>query len=52
MQTILHSNKKQAKARQYKVHWVMEYPDEWLACEKGPTDLRDMFETRNESQTM
>ena len=25
----------------------MEFPDEWLACDKVPIDLRDMFETRN-----
>ena len=25
----------------------MEFPDEWLAYEKVPKDLRDMFETRN-----
>ena len=25
----------------------MEFPDEWLAHDKVPKDLRDMFETRN-----
>ena len=25
----------------------MEFPDEWLACDKVPNDLRDMFEKRN-----
>ena len=25
----------------------MEFPDEWLAYDKVPKDLRDMFETRN-----
>jgi hypothetical protein len=24
----------------------MEFPDKWLACDKVPKDLRDMFETR------
>lgn len=39
--------KKLGKARKYKVRWVMEFPDEWLAYDKVPKDLRDMFETRN-----
>jgi hypothetical protein len=47
VQTILYSNKKPGKARKYKVRWVMEFPDEWLAYDKVPKDLRDMFETRN-----
>ena len=47
MQTILYSNKKLGKARKYNVRWVMEFPDEWLAYDKVPKDLRDMFETRN-----
>ncbi len=25
----------------------MEFHDKWLACDKVPKDLRDMFETRN-----
>ena len=50
MQTILHSNKKLGKARKYKVRWVMEFPDEWLACDKVPKDLKDMFETRNRNR--
>ena len=25
----------------------MEFPDEWLAYDKVPKDLRDMIETRN-----
>jgi hypothetical protein len=29
------------------MRWVMEFPDEWLAYDEVPTDLRDMFETRN-----
>ena len=47
MQTILYSNKKPGKVRRYKVRWVMEFPDEWLPCDKVPKELRDMFETRN-----
>ena len=47
MQTILYSNRKLGKARRYKVRWVMEFPDEWLPCDKVPKELRDMFETRN-----
>ena len=47
VQTILYSNKKQGKARKYKVRWVLEFPDEWLAYDKVPKDLKDMFETRN-----
>ena len=50
MQTILYSNKKLGKARKYKVRWVMEFPDEWLACDKVPKDLKDMFETRNSNR--
>ena len=50
MQTILYSNKKLGKARKYKVRWVMEFPDEWLACDKVPKELRDMFETRNRNR--
>ena len=50
MQTILYSNKKLGKARKYKVRWVMEFPDEWLACDKVPKDLKDMFETRNRNR--
>jgi hypothetical protein len=46
MQAILYSNKKLGKARKYKVRWEMEFPDEWLAHDKVPKDLRDMFETR------
>ena len=29
----------------------MEFPDEWLAYDKVPKDLRDMFETRNRKRT-
>ena len=47
MQTILYSSKKPGKARKYKVKWMMELPDEWLAYDKVPKDLRDVFETRN-----
>ena len=50
VQTILYSNKKLGKARRYKVRWVMEFPDEWLACDKVPKELRDMFETRNRNR--
>jgi Skp family chaperone for outer membrane proteins len=50
MQTILYSNKKLGKVRKYKVRWVMEFPDEWLACDKVPKDLKDMFETRNRNR--
>ena len=50
MQTILYSNKKLGKARKYKVRWVMEFPDKWLACDKVPKDLIDMFETRNRNR--
>ena len=50
MQTILYSNKKLGKARRYKVRWVMEFPDEWLPCDKVPKELRDMFETRNRNR--
>ena len=50
MQTILYSNTKLGKARKYKVRWVMEFPDEWLACDKVPKDLKDMFETRNSNR--
>ena len=50
MQTILYSNKKLGKARKYKVRLVMEFPDEWLACDKVPKDLKDMFETRNSNR--
>ena len=50
MQTFLYSNKKLGKARKYKVRWVMEFPDEWLSCEKVPKELRDMFETRNRNR--
>jgi hypothetical protein len=39
--------KKLGKARTYKLRWVMEFPDEWLAYDKVPKDLRDIFETRN-----
>ena len=28
----------------------MEFPDEWLACDKVPKDLKDMFETRNRNR--
>ena len=28
----------------------MEFPDEWLACDKVPKELRDMFETRNRNR--
>ena len=28
----------------------MEYLDKWIACEKVPTDLRDLFETKNSSR--
>jgi hypothetical protein len=44
VQTILYSNKKLGKARKYKVRWVMEFPDEWLAYDKVPKDLRDIIE--------
>ena len=47
VQTIHYSNKKLEKARKYKMRWVMEFPDKWLAYDKVPTDLRDMFKTRN-----
>jgi hypothetical protein len=47
MQAILYSNKKLGKGRKYKVRWVMEFPDEWLAYGKVSKDLKDMFETRN-----
>ena len=47
MQTILYSNKKLGKVSKYKVRWVIKFPDEWLAYDKVPKDLRDMFETRN-----
>ena len=50
MQTILYSNKKLEKARKYKVRWVVEFPDEWLACDKVPKDLKDMIETRNRNR--
>ncbi len=50
MQTILYSNKKLGKARKYKVRWVMEFPDKWLACDKVPKDLKDMFEKRNRNR--
>ena len=50
MQTILYSNKKLGKARRSKVRWVMEFPDEWLPCDKVPKELRDMFETRNRNR--
>ena len=50
MQTILYSNRKLGKARRYKVRWVMEFPDEWLPCDKVPKELRDMFETRNRNR--
>ena len=50
MQTILYSNRKLGKARQYKVRWVMEFPYEWLPCDKVPKELRDMFETRNRNR--
>jgi hypothetical protein len=39
--------KKLGKARKYEVRWVMEFPDEWLAYDKDPKDLRDMFEKKN-----
>ncbi len=51
MKTILYSNKKLGEARKYKVRWVMEFPDEWLPCDKVPKELRDMFETRNRKRT-
>ena len=50
MQTILYSNRQVGKARRYKVRWVMEFPDEWLPCDKVPKELRDMFETRNRNR--
>ena len=50
MQTILYSNKKLGKVRKTKVRWVMAFPDEWLACDKVPKDLTDMFETRNRNR--
>ena len=28
----------------------MEFPDEWLACDEVPKDLKDMFETRNRNR--
>ena len=28
----------------------MEFPDEWLACDKVSKDLKDMFETRNRNR--
>ena len=28
----------------------MEFPDEWLAYDKVPKDLKDMFETRNRNR--
>ena len=28
----------------------MEFPDEWLAYDKVPKDLRDIFETRNRNR--
>ncbi len=28
----------------------MEFPDEWLPCDKVPKELRDMFETRNRNR--
>jgi hypothetical protein len=48
VQTILYSNKILGKARKYKMRWVMEFPDEWLAYDKVSKHLRDMFEARNE----
>ncbi len=50
MQTILYSNRKLGKVRRYKVRWVMEFPDEWLPCDKVAKELRDMFETRNRNR--
>ncbi len=50
MQTILYSNRKLGKARRYKVRWVIEFPDEWLPCDKVPKELRDMFETRDRNR--
>ncbi len=50
MQTILYSNKNLGKVRTYEVRWVMEFPDEWLACDKVPKDLSNMFETRNRNR--
>ena len=50
MKTILYSNKKLGKARKYKVRWVMEFPDKWLALDKIPKDLKDMFATRNRNR--
>ena len=50
MQTILYSSEKLRKARKYKVRWVMEFRDEWLACDKVPQDLKDMFEIRNRNR--
>ena len=29
----------------------MEFPDEWLPCDKVPKELRDMFEARNRKRT-
>ena len=45
--TILYSNKKPGKSRLYKVHWVKEYPDEWLPYYKVPKGLRVAFERTN-----
>ena len=28
----------------------MEFPDEWLACDKVPKDLKDKFETRKRNR--
>jgi len=42
----LFSNKKPGKGRQYKVRWVMEYPDEWLPYDKVPTGLRVDYEIK------
>jgi hypothetical protein len=50
MQTFLYSNKKLGKARKCKVRWVMEFLYKWLACDKVPKDLKDMFGTRNRNR--
>ena len=47
----MYSNKKLGKVRKYKVRWVMEFPDEWLTCDKVPKELIAMYETRNRNRT-
>ena len=33
------------------VHWVKEYPDEWLPYDKVPKGLRVAFERRNATRS-